>query len=64
MGTASGRKCRIEYSRSDRYLMQNMDWLEEELGGFEDDYLIIDCPGASSPFVGRSFAEGTNTRTD
>lgn len=30
-----------------RYLMQNMDWLEEELGGFEDDYLIIDCPGTS-----------------
>lgn len=28
-----------------RYLMQNMDWLEEELGGYEDDYLIIDCPG-------------------
>ncbi|RXW25316.1 hypothetical protein EST38_g556 [Candolleomyces aberdarensis] len=27
------------------YLMENMDWLEEELGGFEDDYLIIDCPG-------------------
>ncbi|KAF8165413.1 GPN-loop GTPase [Crassisporium funariophilum] len=27
------------------YLMQNMDWLEEELGGFEDDYLIFDCPG-------------------
>lgn len=25
--------------------MQNMDWLEEELGGFDDDYLIIDCPG-------------------
>lgn len=22
-----------------------MDWLEEELGGFEDEYLIIDCPG-------------------
>ena len=22
-----------------------MDWLDEELGGFEDDYLIIDCPG-------------------
>jgi len=22
-----------------------MDWLEEELGGFEDDYLIFDCPG-------------------
>jgi hypothetical protein len=28
-----------------RYLLQNMDWLEEELGGFEDDYLIFDCPG-------------------
>lgn len=25
--------------------MQNMDWLEEELGGFDDDYLIFDCPG-------------------
>ena len=22
-----------------------MDWLEEGLGEFEDDYLIIDCPG-------------------
>jgi len=27
------------------YLLQNMDWLEEELGGFDDEYLIIDCPG-------------------
>ncbi|RDX53117.1 hypothetical protein K466DRAFT_577623 [Polyporus arcularius HHB13444] len=27
------------------YLMQNMDWLDEELGGYDDDYLIIDCPG-------------------
>ncbi|KAF9006450.1 GPN-loop GTPase [Cyathus striatus] len=27
------------------YLLQNMDWLEEELGSYEDDYLIIDCPG-------------------
>jgi Conserved hypothetical ATP binding protein len=25
-----------------------MDWLEEELGGFEDDYLIFDCPGMST----------------
>lgn len=32
----------------DRYLAQNMDWLEEELGGFENDYLIIDCPGNAS----------------
>ncbi|KAL0949755.1 hypothetical protein HGRIS_009793 [Hohenbuehelia grisea] len=27
------------------YLLQNMDWLEEELGAYEDDYLIFDCPG-------------------
>ncbi|KAH6914980.1 ATP-binding protein Fet5 [Coprinopsis sp. MPI-PUGE-AT-0042] len=27
------------------YLMENMDWLEEELGGYDDEYLIIDCPG-------------------
>ncbi|KAF9263477.1 hypothetical protein L218DRAFT_979926 [Marasmius fiardii PR-910] len=27
------------------YLLENMDWLEEELGAYEDDYLIIDCPG-------------------
>ncbi|TDL29338.1 hypothetical protein BD410DRAFT_17151 [Rickenella mellea] len=27
------------------YLMENMDWLEEELGDFEQDYLIVDCPG-------------------
>ena len=25
--------------------MQNMDWLEEELGGYENEYLIFDCPG-------------------
>jgi hypothetical protein len=24
-----------------------MDWLEEEVGEYEDDYLIIDCPGMS-----------------
>ncbi|ORY56538.1 GPN-loop GTPase, partial [Leucosporidium creatinivorum] len=27
------------------YLMNNLDWLQESLGDFEDDYLIIDCPG-------------------
>jgi GTPase SAR1 family protein len=28
------------------YLLQNMDWLEEELGKFDDDeYLMLDCPG-------------------
>lgn len=24
-----------------------MDWLDEELGGYEDEFLIIDCPGKS-----------------
>ncbi|KAJ3034096.1 ATP binding protein [Rhizophlyctis rosea] len=27
------------------FLVQNLDWLEEELSNYEDDYLIIDCPG-------------------
>jgi hypothetical protein len=27
------------------YLLENMDWMFEELGDFSDDYLIIDCPG-------------------
>ncbi|KAL7411752.1 ATP-binding protein Fet5 [Mrakia frigida] len=27
------------------YLLNNLDWLEEELGSYEDEYLIIDCPG-------------------
>jgi len=28
------------------YLLENMDWLEEELDNFDDDeYLILDCPG-------------------
>jgi hypothetical protein len=33
-----------------RYLLQNMDWLEEELGGYDDDYLIFDCPGTLRSF--------------
>jgi hypothetical protein len=33
------------FLRERRYLLQNMDWLEEEVGEYEDDYLIIDCPG-------------------
>jgi GTPase SAR1 family protein len=28
-----------------RFLVDNMDWLDEELAEFGDDYLIIDCPG-------------------
>ena len=27
------------------YLLENRDWLEEALGDFEDDYIIIDLPG-------------------
>lgn len=28
------------------YLLQNMDWLKEELDNFgEDDYIVLDCPG-------------------
>lgn len=28
-----------------RYLLNNLDWLEEELGAYEDEYLILDMPG-------------------
>lgn len=27
------------------FLMNNIDWLEDEVGSYSDDYLIIDCPG-------------------
>jgi hypothetical protein len=27
------------------FLSNNMDWFEEQLGDFESDYLILDCPG-------------------
>lgn len=27
------------------YLLENLDWLEEQLGSYEDDYLVVDCPG-------------------
>ncbi len=27
------------------FLLQNVDWLEDQLGDFDDDYLLIDCPG-------------------
>ncbi|EPQ28430.1 uncharacterized protein PFL1_04256 [Pseudozyma flocculosa PF-1] len=27
------------------YLLDNLDWLDEELGQYDDDYIIIDCPG-------------------
>lgn len=27
------------------YLLENLDWLDDELGQFDHDYIIIDCPG-------------------
>jgi GTPase SAR1 family protein len=30
---------------TERYLLNNLDWLDDELGDYDDDYLIIDCPG-------------------
>jgi len=27
------------------YLVQNLDWLKEQLGEGEDDYFVFDCPG-------------------
>lgn len=27
------------------FLMNNLDWFEDEVGAYTDDYLIIDCPG-------------------
>lgn len=27
------------------YLLDNLDWLDDELGQYNDDYIIIDCPG-------------------
>jgi GTPase SAR1 family protein len=32
-------------SRLFRYLLKNLDWLQENLNSYEDDFLIIDCPG-------------------
>ena len=39
-------ECVLPLGRAEpRYLLNNMDWLDDELGSYEDDYLIIDCPG-------------------
>lgn len=27
------------------FLLENLDWLDEEIGDYEDEYLIFDCPG-------------------
>lgn len=28
------------------YLLQNMDWLHEQMDEVDDDYYLFDCPGA------------------
>ena len=27
------------------FLLNNLDWLDEEIGDYNDEYLIFDCPG-------------------
>lgn len=27
------------------YLMENLEWLDDQIGEFDSDYLVIDCPG-------------------
>lgn len=34
-----------------RYLIQNLDWLEEKLGDYDDDYILFDCPGEGAPTI-------------
>lgn len=35
------------------YLLDNMDWLKDELDKFdEDEYIIFDCPGQVGVFIG------------
>ena len=40
------------------YLLENTDWLEEQLSSFgEDDYLILDCPGQIELYVAKQCEE-------
>lgn len=55
MKTIDKQTCSILVS-ADRYLLQNMDWFEEELGEYEDDYLIIDCPGTTTLLCNSTFS--------
>ena len=41
-----------------RYLAENLDWLEEQLGDDDDDYFIFDCPGTTSISVGVAWGRG------
>ena len=31
-----------------RYLLENIDWFSEQLGDYDNDYILIDCPGLKS----------------
>lgn len=28
-----------------RFLGNNFEWIREEIGGYDEDYILIDCPG-------------------
>ncbi|KGG50937.1 hypothetical protein DI09_4p200 [Mitosporidium daphniae] len=28
-----------------RYLLENIDWLEDDLGQYDNEFLLVDCPG-------------------
>lgn len=62
--TVSERNVKFNVFDCPRYLMKNMDWLDEELGGYEDDYLIIDCPGVFPLVLICNPAKGIDTRAD
>ncbi|XP_063229321.1 GPN-loop GTPase 3 isoform X1 [Bacillus rossius redtenbacheri] len=47
-GGAAGRSSamvRVRWEVTCRYLLENPEWLEEQLGEGDDDYLLFDCPG-------------------
>ena len=27
------------------YLVENLSWLEDQIGDYGDDYILFDCPG-------------------
>lgn len=39
------------------YLANNFDWLEENLGHVDDDYVLFDCPGEREQEPGSSPAD-------
>lgn len=35
----------IFYYNNFRYLLENIDWLEDDLGQFDNEFILVDCPG-------------------